>query len=174
MGKHFTMKLFDALCVYDGKAVTILSEAQAKYGKEPAFISEVIKLASSPKTNVSEGATWLIKSNIESGTRLSARQTRNLFKGVEHITSWQAQLHVCQIFDYLDVPKDQATTVADWLTPLLQHQRPFLRAWSMNAFQHLAAQHKTFRVQADAALIDAENDKAASVRARARNIRKKS
>lgn len=165
-------KLFDALCAYDGKAVTLLSEAQAKYGKDPSFLSEIIKFASSKKTNVSDGATWLIKSNLESGARLSAKYTRNLFKGIAQITSWQAQLHICQIFDYLDIPEDQAPILVDWLTPLLQHKRPFLRAWSMNALQHVAAQHKIFRERADAALTDAENDKAASVRARARNVRK--
>ena len=80
---------------------------------------------------------------------------------------------MCQLFDYIEVPGDQAAFVENWLHPLLQHKRPFLRAWSMNAYPYLAVQHEAFSTQADVVMADAEKDKAASVRARARNVRRK-
>lgn len=166
-------KLYDALCAYDGKAITLLSEAQAKHGKTPTFLTELVALAASENSRVSEGATWLIKANLEKGIRLTPDQTQNLVENLKKVTTWQAQLHTCHSFEYFDIPVDQASSVADWLIPLLQHQRPFLRAWSMNAFQILAAQHKKYLKQAKAALTDAEKDPAASVRARARNVSKK-
>ncbi len=163
-------KLLKVLSAFDGKAISILSEAQAKYGEASTFLSELIELTASQEPNVSDGATWLIKANLEQGTRLTTVQTRNLIKNLEHVTTWQAQLHLCQSFDYLTIAGAQASSIADWLTPLLKHKRPFIRAWSMNAFHILADQHKKFSRQAKAALAEAEKDPAASVRARARNV----
>ncbi len=164
--------LFEALCEFDGKAVSILSEAQARLGGSAHFLSDLVDLASSQTEHVGDGATWLIKNCLENGERLTPEETEVLFSSLNVIETWPAQLHICQSFAYLDIPAPAAVGAANWLDGLLRHRRPFLRAWSMNAYQHLAIQHPSLEAPADVALVEAERDEAASVKARARHARK--
>jgi len=167
--------LLEELQAYDGKSTAILGETQARHGSGSSYAADLVDLAASAEApdsaNVSDGATWLLKAHLESGGMLSAATTRRLFETLDQITAWQAQLHFCQMMAHLNIPAYQAAAVAAWLSPLLQHKRPFLRAWSMNALQHVAAQYPAFAANAAAALTAAEGDSAASVRARARKVR---
>ncbi len=162
--------LFEDLSAYDGKAVTLLGEAEARHGPTPGYLAELAALSASDLPQVSDGATWLLKAALEDGAALSEDNTRTLIEGLARITHWPAQLHVCQFLGRLEVPSDGAAPVADWLSGLLNHKRPFLRAWSMSALCSLAAQHGAYDAQARAALASAERDQAASVRARARRL----
>ncbi len=170
-----TMKaLYEALRDFDGKAMTILSEARATLGGRPSFLSDLVRLAAHDEANVSAGATWLIKDHLETGGHLTRAQTKALIGGLDAMSFWQSQLHVCQSVQYLKPSAEEARACADWLTPLLQSERPFLRAWSMDALQHLALRNAGLAARAEAALNEADADPAASVRARARNLRKRS
>lgn len=161
--------LEDALRRFDGKATTILSEARVEFGGRRNFLSELVRLAGHDDAQISAGATWLIKNCLEDGERLTQRQTADLVGRLAAIATWPAQLHICQSMQYLKTPPHLAGRCADWLTPLLQSDRPFLRAWSMDALQHLALRSSELTGRAAAALETAEQDPAASVRARARN-----
>lgn len=165
-------KLEDALEDFDGKATSLLSEIKARFGDGPAFIDDLIRLAESASGHVSAGATWLIKNLLEDGGRLSEAQANALLGRLDGISDWQAQLHVCQSLQYLDVPAELAGACAAWLTPILRSDRPFLRGWSMDALQHLASRAPELEDSAAAALRAAETDPAASVRARARGWRR--
>ena len=160
-----------ALKSYDGKAASILSEIRAKFGGQSAFLPELVRLAAHEDAHVSDGATWLIKDLLEDGVRLTPSQTEDLIGHLDAMSSWQAQLHICQSVRYLEASAPLADVCADWLTPLLRSDRPFLRAWSMDALQHLALRSATLAGRAEAALNAAEQDPAASVRARARRWR---
>ena len=162
--------LFDDLTAYDGKAVTLLGEAQMRHGTVPGYMAELVVLSANDLPQVSVGATWLLKAALEDGAALSEDNTRALIAGLPRVTHWAAQLHVCQFLGLLKVPPDAAAPVADWLSGLLTHKRPFLRAWSMSALCSLAAEHRDYEAQAHAALQAAEGDQAASVRARARHL----
>lgn len=165
--------LFEALCEFDGNAVSILSEAQAKFGASASFLPELVDLASSQTEHIASGATWLIKNCLEKGERLTPATTAVLFANLNEAKTWQAQLHLCQSFAYLEIPAPAAANTADWLDGLLRHKRPFLRAWSMDAYQHLGKQHPRLEERAEVALTHAEQDEAASVKARARHARKR-
>ena len=160
-----------ALKSYDGKATGILSEIRASFGGRPAFLAELVRLAAHDDAPVSDGATWLIKNLLEDGVRLTRSQTEDLVGRLKAMSSWQAQLHICQSVRYLEASAPLADACADWLTPLLQSDRPFLRAWSMDALHHLAVRSANLAGRAEAALDAAEQDPAASVRARARRWR---
>ena len=165
-------RLRDALGNFDGKAVSILSEIRAGFGHRKTFVAELLSFAADDEGAVSDGATWLIKNLLDEGTRLTPSQTEDLIGRLDAITTWQAQLHICQSVGHLDVPTRQTGAFADWLTPLLRSDRPFLRAWSMDALQHLAARNADLKTRAATALNAAEKDSKASVRARARRWRK--
>lgn len=155
---------------YDGRSVTMLSELAAQHQSDTSFLDHIIELSGAVEDNISDGATHIIKLHIDDGGGLSAQQTKALVRNCAKITSWAAQLHICQIIARLKISLSQAAALAPWLTLLLSHQRPFLRAWALDAFCAIAQTNNTFKQQALDALTAAENDKAASVRARARNI----
>lgn len=148
----------------------MLSELAAQHGSDASFLDHIITLANAAEDNISDGATRIIKLHIDDGGELSAQQTKALISNCIKIKSWAAQLHICQIISRLKLSSSQAAALAPWLTPLLSHQRPFLRAWALDALCAIAQTNNTFKQQALDALTAAQNDKAASVRARARNI----
>ncbi len=165
--------LEEALKGFDGKATSMLSEIRAAFGDRAAFPSDLVQLAVHGAPQVSDGATWLIKDLLDDGVRLTRSQTEDLVGHLGAISSWQAQLHICQSVRHLETSAELTDACAAWLTPLLNCDRPFLRAWSMDALQHLASRNKDLDGRATAALGAAAEDPAASVRARARNWQKR-
>ncbi|WP_343757995.1 hypothetical protein, partial [Parasphingorhabdus litoris] len=125
--------LLNRLQAFDGKAVTLLGEIEAEYRGEANYLDALIALAAHDQAEVSSGATWLIKAALEGGEALSPAQSEALWDEIPAIRYWQAQLHVCQSAAHLTFSADGAATMDRWLTPLLHHDRPFLRAWSVDA-----------------------------------------
>lgn len=164
-------ELLQALRAFDGKATTLLTEAHARLGGNPGFLAELAELIGSQEGSVSDGATWLIKTCAESGRLPGPSETGIIVSRLDDVSSWQTVLHLCQTAAHLPFTPEQARRFADWVAQFLGHDRPFLRAWSMAALQHAATHAPDLAPQARAALDRAENDRAASVRARARKIR---
>lgn len=162
--------LREELTAFDGKALTILGEIEARHDQEKGYRNSLSTLASDPEPTIASGATWLIKHYLENGGSLTTYQIDQLLSSTPTLTDWMAQLHLCQSIKYLDLTKDEAVILIPWLDILASHQRPFLRAWSLDALCYIARHHPAFRHNASVALEAAEKDKAASVRARARNI----
>ncbi|MEQ9813494.1 MAG: hypothetical protein RLO50_12015 [Azospirillaceae bacterium] len=160
-------ELYAALRQYDGRALTILSEAAARFGQRPGYLGALIDLAPNRVRFVSAGATWMLKAALEGGSRLTPPQTARLLGKLDGITAWQARLHVCQVSCRLDVPEEHQAAFRRWLTPLLAAERPFLRAWALDALCRLDATH------CETLLDRMAEDPAASVRARVRNLRGK-
>ncbi len=163
-------ELLSDLAAYDGKAVTLLSDAEARYGAQPTYLSELVALSANQDGHVSDGATWLLKASAEKGLTPSPDEIGALIENLQMMSSWPAQLHICQLVGLIAVPAVSAPALANWLEGLLAHQRPFIRAWSMSALSSLATQHAQFAAQAAAARQAAQADPAASVRARARKV----
>lgn len=162
----------DALAEYDGKLTATLSSIRASFGDREEVLSDLVLLVSHDDARISDGATWLIKDLLDDGVPLTPSQSEAIVGRLDAISSWQAQLHVCQMVRHLEMSASLMDACADWLTGLLASDRPFLRAWSMDALQHIAPQRTTLATRAEAALAAAEQDPAASVRARARRWRK--
>lgn len=172
MSTELTDALRKQLADYDGRAITVLGEAEASFSGEAAYLDALISLVSAEEAHIGEAATWLIKSALERGRELTDGQVRALCEQIGGLTAWQAQLHVCQSLRHLDIPSDCAAQFGDWLSPLLAHSRPFLRAWALDGLAVLAKAHPGFEERFRRALADAETDGAASVRARARAVAK--
>lgn len=159
------------LMQFDGRAITLLAEAETAFREQPGYRSALVRLAADPEDTISSAATWLLKSWLEKGGVISTKQTSELCFKLAGVTSWQAQLHLCQSVRFLAVARDEADAVHSWLMPLLARDRPFVRAWSLDALASLARQHSHLHAAFAKALEHAEQDEAASVRARARNIK---
>lgn len=159
------------LAQYDGRATTILGEAEAELGEEGDYLDALIRLSAEPGDHIADGATWLLKAALESGSSLKERQANALFAQLPQIMAWPAQLHLCQSVRYLPISSESARVLAEWAEPFLSHERPFLRAWSLDALARLAEKHPAYEGLYHKALAAAEEDPAASVRARARNLK---
>lgn len=156
----------DALARYDGRSTTILSEISVRHHNRAGFLEALIELAGENDTMVSEGVTWVLKSELETGRRLDEDLTVRLVAAVDTVTAWQAQLHICQIIAYLNVPENAREALRQWLIQRLDADRPFLRAWALDGLCHLP--DTPF-----GALLDRmADDPSASVQARVRNLRK--
>ncbi len=162
--------LLTRLQAFDGRAISMLGEIEAAFGGEAEYLDALIALAAHDQGQVSSCATWLIKAALERGQALSAAQSEALWDEIPAIRSWQAQLHICQSAAHLTFSADGAAVMDRWLTPLLHHDRPFLRAWSVDALCRVAAQHPEYGTVARDAAHAAAKDSAASVRARVRQL----
>lgn len=164
-----------ALTPFDGRATSLLGEAEAAFSGQAGYIEALIALIGDAEPYVSSGATWLLKNYFEQGGALSAEQTQTLIAALPSgdDAHWSTQLHLCQSMRYLDLSRNgsDALWVSDlwaWVEPLLTHKRSFLRAWSLDALAHLARAHQAYQAAFEQALQRASEDEAASVRARAR------
>ncbi len=166
-------QLRNALLEFDGRATTILGEAQARFRDAPGYVDALIALMPSDEGHVSAGATWLLKSAFEAKLELCAEQMQAYCEMVPEVTQWAAQLHTCQSIQYLTVPAAARPSILAWLQPLLQSERPFLRAWSLDALAHIAAGNADDADMLRSRLAAGLADDAASVRARARQIERR-
>lgn len=157
---------------YDGKAVSLLSEARVACRNSASYFDNLIALCIDSRATISDGATWILKAEFEDGAVLSPELTELLVASLDKLNSWQAMLHVCQGVAGFRFTSAQADRFVGWAKTLSDHSRPFLRGWSMNAIVVLGQEFAAVRDDAEAALLRAENDPAASVRARARQLRK--
>ncbi len=156
----------DAFAMYDGRSPTVLSEISARHRERAGFLEALIGLIGDDDRMVSEGATWVLKSELETGRRLDESLTARLVAAADRVTAWQAQLHLCQIVAHLEVPESARAPLRTWLIQRLDADRPFLRAWALDGLCHLSDGPL-------GSLLDRmADDPSASVRARVRNLRR--
>ncbi|SLN76565.1 hypothetical protein RUM8411_04432 [Ruegeria meonggei] len=158
--------LRNELTDYDGRDPSVLSEIAARHEDQPWFLSSLADLAPDEEAVVSEGATWIIKAMVEKGHDFMPQDVERLVVGLDEVTAWQAQLHICQSLVHMSVPQEVEPILKQWLNPLLDAPRPFVRAWATDALCRLCDKHSDrWNV-----LEQMSEDKAASVRSRVRNL----
>ncbi|WP_298845284.1 hypothetical protein [uncultured Roseobacter sp.] len=157
------------LAEYDGRDTSTLSEITRRHRDQPGFLTALVALAPDQDTTISDGATWILRAELEAGRTLSPRSVRTLTKVLPRITAWQAQLHICQSIGCIDIPAALVPALGHWLRARLDAPRPFLRAWALDALVGLYGNTPEIRSLLD----QMESDSAASVRARVRNLRRR-
>lgn len=160
------------LLKFDGKAVSLLSETRIACNSLPGYLDDLIALSFDPRANVADGATWILKVELDDGTRLPPDAIQCIVASLGKIRSWQAALHLCQSVEKLSLTSAQAERFVVWARTYANHTRPFVRAWSLHARVVLGHKFPALEHEASMALQAAEVDQAASVRARARQLRK--
>ncbi|MEM9065741.1 MAG: hypothetical protein AAGB51_09665 [Planctomycetota bacterium] len=138
--------------------------------EQPALgvIVELLREGAADPISVS----WMLKHALERGQQISTTESTLLISSLRDDWAWEAQLHICQCVRYIDTVPGVARSLASWIKKRLGHERPFVRAWALDALCALAEINPRYRRSAEQALSDAKTDSAASVRARARNLRK--
>jgi len=168
MNASRTDALSQALFDFDGKSASPLEKFCAAHSADANLIAELCDFAASDDRNVQAAATWLLK---RLGAQLSPSQCETLLGLLLQETSWLARLHVLQMMDTLTVPPTLAAPLMRALTAQAVGANTFIRAWSVHGAAALADQHPAYRDRFLDLLAAAEQDEAASVRARLRRTR---
>ena len=136
------------------------------------LVRSLVALVGDDDETVQTRATWMLKRLAENHVNLKAAHLIALFGSVSELTSWISKLHVCQMLQQVNIPEESTGSVAWLLERNLMDENRFLRAWSYSGFYELAKQHPKYIDYALEQLKRGETEKAASVKARIRNIRK--
>ncbi|RNC80267.1 MAG: hypothetical protein ED559_00155 [Phycisphaera sp.] len=165
------MALRDDILNWDGKSAAGITDTYEAHANSRGFLGRLIALSGEPECEV--GATWLVKHHIEAGASMNADQTDRWYALAPGLTEWGAKLHLLQCMPAVPVPSGHARRIERWLSACLTIEQKFVRAWALSGYADLARAHPRYHDQAIDMLEDArENDPAASVRARARQVLK--
>lgn len=141
-----------------------------------AITSTLIQLCAADSAKVQVGASWLLRARLE---QLAADEravapsvARELASRLPAVRDKWARQHLCQCLSILEVPATALEAFADFCRDAAASEAKFLRAWGIDGLLRLAWQHSSLTDEAVRRLDLAEEDDAASVRARARQLRK--
>lgn len=159
-----------ALLAFDGKAISLLSEAAAAHGSAPDYLDQLLSFITAPEPQLGAGASWLIKAHLEAGHGLTNVQSQVLLEALKADLDWATALHILQSVKFLDVGVASDDGALKAVEDYARHARPFVRAWALDAFVRLATPHPGLEKQIARLLKQGHADVAASVRARARRL----
>ena len=166
------LDLESELAAYDGKHKDRLEALAAKLCPDAPTIRDLTALAQRDDAKLQAGATWLFKHLHDQGFTFSAKQSDALLALLETAGHWEARLQLLQILPALTIPKAHKTPLYRLLLggDYLQSPNKFLRAWTYNALAVLADRFPDLRKAVAPLLAAAQEDEAASVRARLRAV----
>lgn len=159
------------LASFSGSEISLLGEVEAKLQTRPEYVSALIELCGRETGAIDTGVTWLLKSHLERGRRLDSDMQTQLLERLADIRAWAACLHLCQLVRYLDLSSVSSGKIVIWAENLCTHDRPFVRAWALDALCFASNTVSSFQALAKKRFEHAESDPKASVRARARHLK---
>lgn len=171
MSSRRTDALSQALFDFDGKSTGPLETFAAAYSADADLVAELCEFAGGEDGNRRDAATWLLKRFGVTGAQLSPSQGATLLGLLMQETGWLCRIHVLQMMDTLTVPSSLAEPLLDALERQAAGANTFIRAWSVHGAAVLGEQHPAYRDRVLDLVVMAEQDQAASVRARIRRTR---
>ena len=136
--------------------------------------SRLVELCSDDDANTQIGASWLLRARLEqldaTDVDIGPGFVAELAAHLPAIREPWARQHVCQCLGVLVIPAPHAPEFTTFLRAAADAEPKFLRAWGLDGFVRLSWQHPELAAEASERLRSAEEDEAASVRARARNL----
>ncbi|MCY3779186.1 MAG: hypothetical protein OXG78_02665 [Chloroflexi bacterium] len=172
MTSRRTDALSQALFDFDGRSTGPLERFAAAHSADASLVAELCDFAGGDDHNLQTAATWLLKRFGVTGAQLSPSQSEMLLRLLIQETGWLPRIHVLQMMDTLVVPSSRAAPLMDALAAQARGANIFIRAWSVHGAAVLADQHPAYRDSVLDLLAAAEQDDAASVRARIRRTRR--
>lgn len=166
------MSLEAELLAWDGKSAADGRAIHERCSSEPDYITELISLIG--KDALRNGVTWLLKAALETGTVITQKDADILYNNLHVMNHWEQKLHVLQCIAFMPIGEDQKEKLERFLRQCLAHNNKFVRAWAYSGFYYLAKQHKEYREETRRLFKLALHDDAASVKARARKLAKRS
>ena len=167
------MDILEEIAAFDGKHTDVLEAIVAGLSPEPPVIQALCDIAQRDEAKFQAASTWILKCFQERGTIFSLVQVRDILDLFNHVTYWEARLHLLQMLSEFTIPATQKEFLHHALLDCLNDTNKFVRAWSYQGLASLAEQYDEFRPEVIALLDVGQHEEAASVKTRIRNIRKK-
>lgn len=167
------MDILAEIAAFDGKHTDVLETLGARLVPEPPIIQELCEIAQRDEAKFQAAATWLLKRFQEGRASFSSTHVVDILNLFNHVTYWEARLHLLQMLPEFTIPATQKELLHRVLLDGLNDTNKFVRAWSYQGLASLAEQYDEFRAEVIGLLEVAQQEEAASVKARIRNIRKK-
>lgn len=166
------MSLEQEIVSWDGKSSSEIDAIYTRHCEEDSFASKMIEL--SQKLDLQKGTTWLLKRHLEDGQKLEAKKCAALFKLLPKLEHWESKLHILQCLPYMKIGRAEVKNVEAFLRKCLTDNNKFVRAWAYNGFYEVSLQYLEYKEETKQFFEMAMRDEAPSVKARIRNIMKKS
>jgi len=160
------------IAAWDGKSAADIKAIYDARNAESSFADTIIALSSTEACE--KGATWLLKAWLEAGNKLEQCQISKIYRSLDQLKHWEAKLHILQSIPFMTIADDESRNVYNFLVLTLNDQNKFVRAWSYNGLYELSRHHSRYRNESKQYFEMAMRDEAPSVKARIRNIMKKS
>ncbi len=122
------------------------------------------------KSSASGPVTWVLLGWLKGGFEPREEAVADYLQAFPDLEAGDARLHACQSIVHLEVPAENADSLAEFLRDAVKSGHKFTRAWAVDGFHRLGLQHAEYRGEARRILDRASRDGAASVRARVRRI----
>jgi len=144
--------------------------------RDAALTRKLAELCAVDDDNVQVGASWLLRARVEwlaaAGDAPTPAFATRLAALLPDVRDKWARQHLCQCLPVLTVHADAAASFARFLREAAGDPAKFLRAWGLDGFVRLSWQYPALADEARELLARAEDDEAASVRARVRRLAK--
>ncbi|MCW9034044.1 MAG: hypothetical protein OQJ97_07460 [Rhodospirillales bacterium] len=164
--------LKDKISKWDGQSVDALDVIFSQSKETVNFSSELISLMDD--VALQKGTTWLLKKVVEMEKQLGDEDSESLCYLLPKIDNWEARLHILQVFEYLNIPRECKYLAEIFIREGLKDTNKFIRAWAYSAFYELATQFPEYRSEVLSLLDEGMEIESPSVKARIKNILKKS
>lgn len=161
-----------AIAEYDGKASDSLASIAAQVEPSPTVLKGLCDLVGSDEARIQSASSWLLRRYVSAGAILSQRQSEQALTVLTADCHWEARLHILQMMGDLTLPSSRVEQLWTALVEQTTDINKFIRAWSYHGLAVIADQHPPYRERGLSLLAAAEQEEAASVRARIRGIRK--
>lgn len=166
------MNIREAIRTFDGKHTEPLEAVASALQAQEGCIDELLVLSNSDEAKTQTAATWILKRLHDLPIIFTKSQTQKVLRLLRKVTAWEAKLHLLQILNGLEIPPQNGDRLRKTLDEHIRDENKLVRAWAYNGLFVLGDQIARYRGDVAALLDRAQEDPAASVRARVRQIRK--
>lgn len=167
------MNILASLRTFDGKHTDILEQLNATLPRNDNSLEELLAIATHDNVQLQVGSTWILKRWHDEGEPIIETRIPTFVEVLIHAEYWEVRLHMLQILATISIPPNIAAALKKTLRKLLTEDNKFVRGWAYSVFASIGDQDSSCRKQILSLLNEAENDEAASVKARVRQIRKR-
>jgi hypothetical protein len=171
--KEFILNLIESLQEFDGKRTSTLERLSVSMPRNDDSLTQLLAVAEHDDTTLQVGATWILKRWLEDGVPQIEKSAADLVRLLKHATCWEVRLHLLQMLASMRIPARSMGSLKTLLPGLLVDENKLVRAWALSVLAEVADKSEASRADAISTIRHAENDDAASVRARVRQIQKR-
>ncbi|QDU73118.1 hypothetical protein Pan97_00850 [Bremerella volcania] len=166
------MEILNSLRKFDGKHTDVLEQLAARVPRDQESLAQLLAAAEHDDKAIQVAATWLLKRWSDESEPLVESCAADLIALLRISSYWEVQLHLLQILSVVSLPRGSIAALKKVLPDLASDENKLVRAWTCSVFAAIGDCQPRFQKDALEVLSRAEEDEAASVRARVRQIRK--